>query len=344
MTMWWDDAWSTRYAAEAGARGSALCALMDTRERLAALPTPLHPAARLSAALGREVWLKRDDLTGVGLGGNKVRKLELLAADARRRGADTLVSVGAAQSNHARTVAAVAAMLGLRCELILSGDRPRRPTGNLLLDVIFGARTHFAGTSDWAQLDAATRARAAGLAESGATPYVMPVGGSVPLGAAAFAAAYLEMKAQCREVGLRPVAVLHASSSAGTQAGLEVGRHLAGDDVRIVGVDVAKITDWLADDVARLAADTARLLGVTDQVVDPCVLDGYVGAGYGVPSPESEGALRLLARTEGVVADPVYTAKALHALAEETFDGPVVFWHTGGTPALFCDEAALSSW
>ncbi len=336
--------WLERYGPQLARDGHVLADLMNGRERLALLPTPMHPAPRLSAALGKDVWLKRDDLTGVGLGGNKIRKLELLAADARRQGADMLVSVGAAQSNHARTVAAVAAMLGMGCELVLGGRPPASPSGNLVLDVILGARLHFAGTSDWAGLDASTRAVAAAASARGASPYLMPVGGSVPLGAAAFAAAYLELRAQCQAAGLRPAAIVHASSSAGTQAGLELGRYLAGDDVRIVGVDVAKITGSLADEVSRLIRGTAELLGVPGPAAGPHVLDGYLGAGYAIPSEGGDRALRLLARTEGVMADPVYTAKALHAVCEETFGGPVVFWHTGGAPALFSAESGLTQW
>jgi 1-aminocyclopropane-1-carboxylate deaminase/D-cysteine desulfhydrase-like pyridoxal-dependent ACC family enzyme len=336
--------WSQQYARQLGGDTGILGELMDAREALAILPTPLHPAPRLSAATGTELWLKRDDLTGVGLGGNKVRKLELLAADARRQGADTLISVGAPQSNHARTVAAAAAMLGMRCELVLGGRRPPEPSGNLMLDALFGARLHFAGSDDWAELDRASQQVAAEASSRGATPYLMPVGGSVPLGAAAFAAAYVELRAQCQAVGLQPAVIIHASSSAGTQAGLEIGRYLCGDDIAILGVDVAKITGSLADEVRRLAAATASLIGVPDPVLEPRVLDGYLGAGYAIPSAGGNRALHLLARTEGVIADPVYSAKALHAVCEESFDGPVVFWHTGGTPALFTAESGLARW
>lgn len=337
--------WSQRYARQFGGDAGVLGELMDTRETLAILPTPLRRAPRLSAVAGKEIWLKRDDLTGTALGGNKLRKLELLAADARRRGADTLVTVGAAQSNHARTVAAVAAMLGMGCELVLGGRRPARPEGNLVLDVLFGARLHFTGTSEWTELETAARQVAAEAARRGAVPYLMPTGGSVPLGAAAFAAAYAELREQCQAAGLRPAAVVHASSSAGTQAGLEVGRQLCGDaDVAIIGVDVAKITGSLSDEVVRLAAETARLLGTPGPTDRPQVLDGYMGAGYAIPSAGGNRALRLLAATEGIITDPVYSAKALHAVCEEKFGGPVVFWHTGGVPAVFSAESGLADW
>jgi D-cysteine desulfhydrase family pyridoxal phosphate-dependent enzyme len=334
-----------------------LVELMAHRQRVAVLPTPLHLAPRLSDHLGRQVWLKRDDLTGTGMGGNKIRKLELLAADALARGADTLVSVGAPQSNHARTVATVAAMLGLDCHLVLGGQEPARATGNLILDRLVGARVVWAGTHDWGCLADALDALVAELQEAGARPYPMPVGGSVPLGATGFVAAYLELLVQCEAVGLAPEVVLHASSSAGTQAGLHLGALIAAGLLgrrgpRVVGVDVAKITDPLADEVARLVRDTADLLdldvtgprpALALDVDPPTVLDGYLGPGYAESSPESLDALRLLARLEGVPTDPVYSAKAFQALvAEPGLGDPVVFWHTGGLPALFSDELPAS--
>lgn len=337
--------WSQQYAPQFGGDAGTLGELMDAREVLAILPTPLHHAPRLSAAAGKEIWLKRDDMSGTALGGNKLRKLELLAAKARREGADTLITVGAAQSNHARTVAAGAALLGMSCELVLGGERPAHPEGNLVLDVLFGARLHFTGTGEWTELEKAAGNVAAAATGRGAVPYLIPVGGSTPLGAAAFAAAYAELRAQCQAAGLRPAAVVHASASAGTQAGLEVGRQLCGDgDVPVIGVDVAKITGSLADEVARLAGETARLLGAPDLPVQPMVLDGYMGEGYAIPSPGGTRALQLLAATEGIIADPVYSAKALHAVCEENLDGPVVFWHTGGVPAVFSAESGLASW
>lgn len=348
--------WIAQDLAAAHPRLQPLAALMAGRQRLAVLPTALHAAPRFSAEIGGEVWLKRDDLTGTGLGGNKIRKLELIAADALAAGADALVSAGAPQSNHARTVATVAAMLGLECHLVLGGDRPAGSTGNLLLDELVGARLHWAGSHDWAVLAAGVDRVTGELGAAGHRPYAIPVGGSVPLGAAAFTAAYLELAVQCRDAGLAPSAVIHASSSAGTQAGLSLGAALAGvlgpelglPAPPVLGVDVAKITDPLAEEVSRLAGATADLLGVGDlwgRAGRPVrVLDGYLGPGYAVASGGACDALRLLARTEGVVTDPVYSAKGLHAVVAEPVDGPVVFWHTGGVPALFSDEAGPDTW
>lgn len=331
---------------------SGLTRLMDQRVRLAVLPTPLHRLDRLSAMLDRDIWIKRDDLTGLAMGGNKVRKMELIAADAQRQGCDTLLTVGAAQSNHARTVAAVASTLGMDCDLVISGSRPARVSGNLALDVIFGARLHFAGTSAWADLQEAQERLAETRRAEGRRPYVIPVGGSTPLGVAAFAAAYLELAEQCRRIGLRPATIVHASSSGGTQAGLELGRQLAGDtDTRVVGIDVAKISDPLTDQVAALWAAGAELLGTPAPDRRPMVSTAQLGPGYAVPSAESTAALAQLARVEGIVADPVYTAKALAALCTDPgadpsgsslVSWPVVFWHTGGVPATLSDAGLAS--
>jgi D-cysteine desulfhydrase family pyridoxal phosphate-dependent enzyme len=309
---------------------------MDGRAVLALLPTPFHHLPRFSEAVGREVWIKRDDLTGVALGGNKIRKLELLGAQARQAGADTMVSVGAAQSNHARTVAATAAMLGMTCELVLGGPPPSELTGNLILDDLFGAHLNFVDTTDWVTLNRAADDLGKSVSDAGRRPFVIPVGGSVPMGALSFAAAFTELHDQLLQAGLRTATIVHASSSAGTQAGLEVGQRLVGASTRVVGIDVAKITGSLADEVRRLAHETAGLLDL-DLDFEPIVLDAYLGDGYGIPSESADLATRLLARTEGIIVDPVYSAKALDAVCRETFDGPVVFWHTGGVPALFAE-------
>jgi D-cysteine desulfhydrase family pyridoxal phosphate-dependent enzyme len=309
---------------------------MDGRAVMALLPTPFHRLPRFSEATGQDTWIKRDDLTGVGLGGNKIRKLELLGAQALQAGADTLVSVGAAQSNHARTVAAAAAMLGMDCELVLGGPRPSELTGNLILDDLFGAHLNFVDTTDWATLDRATDELGKAVSNTGRRPFVIPVGGSVAMGALAFAAAFVELHDQMMQVGMRTATIVHASSSAGTQAGLELGQRLVGATTRIVGVDVAKITGSLAAEVRRLAREAGGLLDL-DLDFDPIVLDGYLGDGYGIPSESADLATRLLARTEGIIVDPVYSAKALDAVCGEIFDGPVVFWHTGGVPALFAE-------
>ena len=200
------------------------------------------------------------------------------------------------------------------------------------------------GGTDWAGLAEASRRHLERLRAEGRRPYLVPAGGSVALGVAAFTAAYRELRDQLAAAGIRPAAILHASSSGGTQAGLELGRLLAGDPAPVVGVDVARMSDPLSAEVSRLVAAGAELLGVDPGPVAPTVLDGYLGEGYAVPTAGSSEALRLLATTEGVVADPVYTAKALHALRAESWDGPVVFWHTGGMPALFAGAGGFDRW
>lgn len=303
-------------------------------------PTPLHQLPRLSERLGREIWIKRDDLTGAAFGGNKVRKLEYLVADALAHGSRRLVSAGAAQSNHARTVAAVAAMENLRCDLFLGGTAPPRPTGNLVVSELCGASVHWVQTQAWPEIEATALAFCAAQPAEG-DAYFIPIGGSVPLGVLGFVAAYVEFARQCADAGLKPGAVVHASSSGGTQAGLEIGRRLMGESVQIFGVRVAKTASELRQDVTALMDGTYRVLGIEVEPADPpIVVDNYSGD-YAVATPAGSQALRLLARTEGIFLDPVYTAKAFASIVGDGLpgvDGPLVFWHTGGLPALFRDE------
>jgi D-cysteine desulfhydrase family pyridoxal phosphate-dependent enzyme len=312
------------------------------REPLAALPTPLHPLRRFGAEIGADVWIKRDDVGPPGLAGNKVRKLEFVLAAARRDGADAIVIVGAEQSNACRAAAAACAQLGLRCVLVLSGDEPGSASGNLLLDRLYGADVRFAGTTDWAALaDAAARA-ADELRAAGATPYTLPAGASSPLGAVGFAVAWFELLDQLDERGMAAATVVHAASSGGTHAGLVAGRRLAGRGPRVRGIGVAAdIHPDMPAAYAELATGALRLLGDAG-IVGPedLWLDmGFLGAGYALPTEEAIAAIRLLAGTEGIVCDPVYSGKALAAVVaaarEGELDGPVVFWHTGGWHALF---------
>ncbi|HEX6467893.1 MAG TPA: pyridoxal-phosphate dependent enzyme [Streptosporangiaceae bacterium] len=307
------------------------------RVALAALPTPLDPAPRLSEELGVEVWLKRDDVGSIGLVGNKVRKLEFTLGDALDRGAGAVVTLGAPQSNHARATAAAAARLGLDAVLVMRGDDPGgRPTGNLLLDAMFGAEIRYAGTDDWAELaamvDGAARRRGG---------YAMPAGGSSPVGALGFVAAYRELLDQLDAAGLEPRRVYHASTSGGTHAGLALGRVLAGRGPRPYGYDVGRIVDDPAGLVLRLAGEAAALLGADLTLSgDDVRLDfSQLGAGYGAFTDAGVEAIRLVARTEGVVLDPVYSGKAMAGLVDDAragrVDGPAVFWHTGGAPSVF---------
>jgi 1-aminocyclopropane-1-carboxylate deaminase/D-cysteine desulfhydrase-like pyridoxal-dependent ACC family enzyme len=322
---------------------------LPARLPLADLPTPLHDVPRFSEAVGARVLVKRDDVLGPGFAGNKVRKLELTLAAARADGADAVVTVGAAQSNHARATAAACAHLGWRCVLVLAGDEPSGPpTGNLVLDRVFGARIVWAGTADWGELFAAAEAQASALREEGLRPVVLPAGGSTPVGAAAFAAAYGELLAQLDAIGADPAEVVLASSTGGTYSGLVAGRGVAGRGPAVRGVLVFEDTGHLADLYAWLAAEAAQLAGAGAAALQPlCLERDWLGAGYGAPTPEGLDAIRLIAQTEAIVCDPVYSGKALACLvararAGEYADRPVVFWHTGGWPAVFAPEHAAA--
>ena len=305
---------------------------MTRRPRFVHAPTPLDEAERLSAELGVRVLVKRDDQTGLALGGNKARKLELLVADALARGCDTLIATGGAQSNFARMTAAAAARCGLACHLVLSGREPEHDSGNLVLDRLFGATVEFAGTDHWTELERRVAAVAERLGPRG---YPMPVGGSTPLGALAYVDAANELLVQLDRA---PDWVVVADGSGGTHAGLLAGLPR---EVRVLGVDVARPPVALVKHVARLAAATAALAGRAAPANEPIVVD-HAGPGYAAISDEARAAVRLAARTEGLVLDPVYTGKAMAGLIAAAragrVGGTVVFWHTGGAPALFADE------
>jgi 1-aminocyclopropane-1-carboxylate deaminase/D-cysteine desulfhydrase-like pyridoxal-dependent ACC family enzyme len=316
---------------------------------LATLPTPLQRADRLSEKLERDIWIKRDDLTGLVLGGNKARKLEFSLGAARAAGADGVVTIGAVQSNHARSVAGAARVLGWDCHLVLGGERPPRPSGNLALNAALGAVFHFTGSTDWKDLDRQGKNLTRALTEQNANPVFLPMGGSTPQGALGFVAAYLELLDQCARIGLRPSSIVHATSTGATQAGLLFAHAALGRGPQPIGVAVAKTEIDLNLQVAELVAGIEALLGITlDPPPEPIVLDGYLGTAYGVPTEGGQAAFELLARTDAVLTDPVYSAKALHAvidLAREDPHGPpIVFWHTGGQPALFSDSVGITEW
>jgi D-cysteine desulfhydrase family pyridoxal phosphate-dependent enzyme len=306
------------------------------RLRLAELPTPLQRAPRFSEAIGTEVWIKRDDIGSVGLAGNKVRKLEYVLADAIAQGADTIVIIGAGQSNAARATAAACAMRGLRCVLVLGGDEPPSPTGNLLLDRLFGAELHFAGDVGWAELFEAAQRVSDDLRTGGATPYTLPAGASSPVGAIGFVTAWSELTDQLAEHDVDARTLWFASSSGGTHAGLLLGRAVSGTGPELRGIGVAAdIAPDLPAYIESLAGDAANLIGTSTRIASAELDMSHIGEGYGIPTPEGLEAIRLLARTEGIVCDPVYSGKALAALVAAEHDGPAVFWHTGGYHALF---------
>ena len=315
------------------------------RVQLGVRPTPLHPLPRLRELLGGagkapRLLIKRDDLDGVAFGGNKTRKLEWLLGEARAQGCDTLVTAGAAQSNHCRLTAAAAAMYGMEAHLCLRGPEPEKHTGNLVLDDWLGARLHFAAPGE--NVSALLEPLAGELRARGRRPYVIPIGGSNAVGGVGYAWAAREAAEQCPEVTHTVV----ATGSGGTQAGLEVGVRLAGWGGRVLGVGVAEpdTTSWNVD-VADLANRIAERLGSGLRLAPgdiECPMD-WMGPAYAAPTPECEDALQTLVRAEGIFTDPVYSGKALAALLDWVRAGrfsptdTVLFWHTGGTPALFAE-------
>lgn len=315
---------------------------MIAKKQLATLPTPLQELPRLSKALGGPlILIKRDDLTGVGMGGNKVRKLEFLLQDALDQDAKTLITVGAAQSNHCRQTAAVAARLGLDCILVLTEDKAHELDGNVLLDHLYGAEIIWAAEEERNRVFMET---AESASREGRKPYLIPVGASNPLGAYAYKAAFDEMQ---RQIGSREITwLVVASGSAGTQAGLCLGAGLQGWHGRILGISVSSDEHDLKENVAFLANEASGLMEASLRLepLDILVHDGFRGEGYGLPGDPEWEAMELFARLEGIVLDPVYTARAaagMISLIREDFfrrGETVLFWHTGGQPALFSDR------
>jgi D-cysteine desulfhydrase len=314
------------------------------RLRLAHLPTPIEELPRLSQRLGGpRLLIKRDDQTGLVTGGNKTRKLEFLVAAAQAAGAATLVTGGAVQSNHCRQTAAAAARAGLRCLLVLRGDSPQEtPRGNLLLDLLVGAKVHF----DTRPVAEALSAAVESLREAGQRPYLIPYGGSNATGAIGYVAAMEELAAQLREREERVDHVVFATSSGGTQAGLVVGARVTGFEGQVTGISVDEPAKLLRQRLAPLANDTAVHLGLKLAFTadDFAVNSDYTGGGYGVMGDLERNAIRTLAETEGMLLDPVYTGRAfgglLDLIAQGAFgrDETVLFWHTGGIPALFASQ------
>lgn len=323
------------------------------RIQLATLPTPLEDLPALTRHLGGpRILMKRDDLTGFALGGNKARKLEFLVADAMRQGCSTLLTAGAAQSNHCRQTAAAAAKAGLECELILGGTPQDAdiPAGNLLLDLLFGAKLHWTKRElrleRMAQVADELRAR-------GKRPYAIPFGGSNPVGAAGYLLAYLEFVEQCIARNVTPDTIIVASSSGGTQAGMMAGAALAGTRAVVRGISIDKGERDpvpFEEELAELGNGVLSLLGNPARVkpADAVVEYGYLGGGYGVVGPLEREAISLVARLEGILLDPVYAGRAMGALIDMVRNGrfdpgdTIVFWHTGGSPALFAYASELA--
>lgn len=317
------------------------------RVRLGHLPTPLEPMDRLSDLLGGpRLWVKRDDCTGLSSGGNKTRKLEFLMADAQSQGADTIITQGATQSNHARQTAAAAAKLGMGCHILLedrtgSNDPTYILNGNVLLDLLHGASVskRGGGTDMNAEMDSL----ADKLRQDGKKPYIIPGGGSNPIGALGYVNCARELAEQAAGIGLKIDAFVHATGSSGTQAGLVTGLAAIQSDIHLLGIGVRAPQEKQEQMVFDLAQRTADYLdtGLTVERSDVRAICDYVGPGYGLPTDGMIEAVKLLARTEGLLFDPVYSGKGLDGLIDQIrkgyFDGManVVFLHTGGSAALF---------
>lgn len=310
-------------------------------------PTPLEFLPRLTEALGGpNLYIKRDDCTGLGSGGNKTRKLEFLMADAVKHGADTIITQGATQSNHARQTVAIAVKMGMKCEILLE-DRTGfkvenyKKSGNVFLDHLYGARVReLPGGTD---MNAAMSVVAEELRAEGRRPYIIPGGGSNPIGALGYVTCALEMVNQFNTLDLRVDCVVHATGSAGTQAGLVVGLEGTRSQIPVLGIGVRAAREAQETNVYNLAVKTAELLGVPGCVERESVMANcdYVGGGYGVPTPGMVEAVTLMARLEGILLDPVYSGKGMAGLIDLCRKGHfkkgenVVFLHTGGAVALY---------
>lgn len=339
-------------AAVTGVR-AALAA--QPRFPLATLPTPLHDAVRLREALGGpsrcpRILIKRDDLTSLGLGGNKARKLEYLVADAQSAGATTLITTGAVQSNHARMTAAAACVAGLRSVLVLTTTTAEPAiAGNLLLDHLFGASVRLVPSVDpmlaVGQDEAVVAEVVTAEKAAGRTPYVIPIGGSSAIGVFGYVGGTAELVDQLNDMGVAPTRLYFASGSRGTQAGLTLGAKACGATYAVMGIAVSAGEAEKIERAKRIANEAATRLGLPERVDLPELVTDqeYIGEGYGIPTKAGLEAIALLARTEAILLDPCYTSKGMAALVDHVRSGlmspaeTVIFLHTGGVPAIFTD-------
>jgi D-cysteine desulfhydrase family pyridoxal phosphate-dependent enzyme len=324
------------------------------RVRLGTLPTPLQEAPRLREALGGStrcprMLIKRDDLTGLAFGGNKVRKLEFLIADALANDATVIVTAGAVQSNHARLTAAAARVAELGAVLVLdTPDEQPSMQGNLLLDRLLGAETRF--VPEGTEMNAAIAAVGEELAAKGERPYLIPVGGSNAIGALGYVSATLELVNQCFEIGIAPSRLYYANGSRGTQAGLVLGAKIFHAPYVVQGIAVSGGEPEKIHRAVRIANEAAAFLAVDVRVcADDLVNDNsYIGPGYGVLTPECVEAIALTAQTEAIFLDPVYSGKSMAGMIGHIRGGmiepseTIIFLHTGGTPALFAKASELN--
>ena len=315
---------------------------------LGCFPTPLQRLSNLSELFGKELYIKRDDMTGVGLGGNKVRKLTFLLGDAQQKGATVVMTTGGAQSYHAMLTAACCNRLGMKAQLLLKRRGVSDPVGNVYLDGLLGAQVDFFDTDDYGVIYEEMSRRKTALAEAGEWAYEIPLGGSTALGALGYVECFRETLAQCAHLGIHPDRIVSAVGSGGTYAGLCVGADLFAPDVRVTGVAVDRAP--FHQICAQLKAEIGGLLELEQPLGDDNLeIYDNAGLGYGIPGPAEREALELMARQEGIFLDPVYTGKAFSwllaqlrsgALAEEQ---TIVFLHSGGAGGLFAIDLPENS-
>ena len=313
------------------------------RIHFAHLPTPIEELPRLTEYLGGpRIFVKRDDQTGLAFGGNKTRKLEFLVAEAQEQGAKMLISGGAMQSNHCRQTAAAAARFGFECTLVLTGEMPDKPSANLLLDELFGAK--ILAVPDRKDRDRILQETFDKAVADGKKPYLVPYGGSSPTGALGYAFAMEEFMRQ----NVHADWMVFGTSSGGTHAGIVLGQRVFGYQGKVLGISIDESEKWLKTNVSKLASDASEKLGERIEFAPADVLANadYCGAGYGVLTDAEREAVKLSAKYEGLLLDPVYTGRAAAGMIDLIRKGffkkdeTVLFWHTGGQPALFADKYA----
>lgn len=308
---------------------------------MSVLPTPLYKLENLSRGLLGTVYCKRDDLTGFAFGGNKTRKLDYLVADALMKGNDSLIAVGANQSNFCRMASGAGVANNFDVHLVLGGSKPEKPTGNLLIDYMFGAKVHHVESEEWDVWEEKSKELAIELAKEGRKAYWMPVGGSNPVGTLGYVWAFFEIMQDCERMGIEFDYIVHATSSGGTQAGLLIGRAMTGWKGEIIGMAVSKNKEQLTEEIYELAMQTGEQFGVSIDKKNVIVDDSFIGEAYGVITPDGAKAVNLFARKEGILLDYVYTGKAAAGLINYSRKGiftdknNILFLHTGGNIHLF---------
>ena len=324
---------------------------------IARIPTPFQIMRRLSDQTGIEIFIKRDDLTGSALSGNKIRKLEFALADAKAKGCDTVITCGGEQSNHCRATAVAATMTGMKTLLLLrtaDPENPPAPTGNLLMDKMSGADILWITPDEYKQRAVIFEREAEKLRAAGRTPYIVPEGASYSVGAWGYIGAFAELAediAMLSDSGAKPVTIIHACGSGGTAAGLILGSLMMESNVRIISVNVCDDREYFVNAIGNICEDTIREYNLKvdfDRSRHIEILDGYVGRGYALSRPDELSRIIGLSRMEGIFLDPVYTGKAYHAMMTEiekdkkAFGDRIVFIHTGGIFGLFpkSDELA----